>query len=69
MKDNLLNFITDIEKIRDGHKFEAALITGELNWQLVIKNMHESKAAAYDFVIRKLKREFNLTNHEKETNT
>lgn len=27
--------------------------------------MHESKAAAYDFVVRKLKRTFNLINNAK----
>ena len=69
MKEDILKLVQDIEEIRDSHRLEAALITSELNWQLVIKNMHESKAAAYDFVVRKFRRKFNLTNHEKETNT
>ncbi len=59
-EEKIIQVITDLENIRDGHKMEAAIITGNLDWQLRIKNMHESKAAAYDFVVRKLKRTFNL---------
>ena len=69
MKEDILKFISEIERIRDGHKMEAAIITGRLHWQVNLKTMHESKAAAYDFVVRKLKRQFKLTNHEKKTNT
>lgn len=69
MEEKILQVITDIENISNGHKMEASMITGTLDWQLRIKNMHESKAAAYDFVVRKLKRKFNIINNGKETNT
>ena len=65
----IIQVITDLEKISNQHKLEAALITGTLDYQIRIKNMHEHKAAAYDFVVRKLKRKFNIINNVKETNT
>lgn len=68
-EEMILQVITDIENISNGHKLEAAMIKPDFDWQLRIKNMHESKAAAYDFVVRKLKRKFNLINNGKETNT
>jgi hypothetical protein len=67
-EEMIIQVITDLENISNGHKLEAAMITGVLDWELRIKTMHESKAAAYDFVVRKLKRKFNISNHEKETN-
>lgn len=68
-EEKIIQTINDLEIISNQHKLEAALITSPLDWQLSIKNMHESKAAAYDFVIRKLKRTFNIINNGKETNT
>ena len=68
-EEKIIQVITDLENISNQHKLEATMIRGTLDWQLRIKNMHESKAAAYDFVVRKLKRTFNLTNNGKETNT
>lgn len=68
-EEKIIQVITDLENISNQHKLEAAMIRGTLDWQLRIKNMHESKAAAYDFVVRKLKRTFNLINNGKETNT
>lgn len=66
----LLKFIYDIEKIRDGHIFEYELCKSERT-ELASKigDMHYNKYKAYDFVIRKLKRTFNLTNNGKEANT
>lgn len=66
--EKIIQVITDIENISNGHKMEAATMSDKLDWQLRIKNMHEDKAAAYDFVVRKLKRTFNLINNGKETN-
>lgn len=60
MIEDIKRVVSDIEEIRDDHNIEAALITGKLDWQLIIKNMHEAKAAAYDFVIRKMRRKFKL---------
>lgn len=65
-KDKLTKFIADIESIRNAHNLDACLYKGELDWQKRLKTMSESKAAAYDFVIRKLKRTFNIVNDEKE---
>ncbi len=66
---NINKFITDLEQLRDKNILEGALITGKLHWQLLQKTNYESKASAYDFVIRKLRRTFNLINNGKETNT
>lgn len=61
MIEDIKQLIADIETLRDGHKMDAAMIhAGSLDIHLRIKNMHESKAAAYDFVIRKMKRKFKL---------
>lgn len=61
-KANISKFIADIESIRNAHNLDACLYKGELDWQKRLKTMSESKAAAYDFVIRKLKRAFNIVN-------
>jgi len=53
-------FISDIEKVRDGHNAEALNFNLDLPWHHGLKRMHEEKAKAYDFVIRKLKRTFNI---------
>lgn len=61
MIEDIKKFVADIEHIRDGHKMDAAMIhDGSLEIHLRIKYMHEAKAAAYDFVIRKMKRKFKL---------
>lgn len=61
-EEKILKFISDIEQIRDGHSTDAILFNLNLDWHQRMKTMHEAKAAAYDFVIRKLKRTFNLNN-------
>lgn len=62
MIEDIKQLIADIETLRDGHKMDASMIhaVGALDIHLRIKNMHEAKAAAYDFVIRKMKRKFKL---------
>lgn len=50
--------VADLENLRDSH----------LN-SLRPSVMHESKASALDFVVRKLRRTFNLINNGKKTNT
>lgn len=59
--------VSDLETVRDRHKFEAASYSDSQMPHLYqrLQNMHESKAAAYDFVVRKLKRTFNLINNGK----
>jgi ribosome-associated translation inhibitor RaiA len=59
-EEKINNFLSAIEQVRDKHKFESAMILGASEYTFRIKSMHDDKAAAYDFVLRKLKRQFNL---------
>lgn len=65
--DKIKNFISDIERVRDGHKADISFFNLETDFHKSWRLMHESKAAAYDFVIRKLRRTFNIVNDGKET--
>lgn len=68
-KDKLNKFISDIETVRDGHKMDALLCNEKTDLAKRSKDFHTNKAAAYDFVIRKLRRTFNIVNDDKETST
>lgn len=59
-EDKIKKFMSDIERVRDGHMMEYNLrkVDGEVANQ--ISDMHYNKAKAYDFVIRKLKRNFKI---------
>lgn len=52
--------VSDIERIRDGHKMDALICNEKCDMGKRSKDFHTNKASAYDFVIRKLKREFDL---------
>lgn len=72
MSEDILNkiktVISDLETLRDRHKldFDTA---DRYEGLMATKITHNSKADAYDYVIRKLNRTFNLLNNGKETNT
>lgn len=56
--------IEDLERMVNQHKLDAGLFILTLEWQRRIRIMHESKAGAYNFVIRKLRRTFNLNKND-----
>jgi hypothetical protein len=59
-EDKIREFISDIEKVRDEHKQDSSMIVGLSEITFRKKSEHDNKAKAYDFVVRKLKRQFNL---------
>ena len=62
-------FISDIEKVRNDHDLEYQMCRIEkTDLSQKISRMHFDKKCAYDFVLRKLRRTFNLINNAKSKN-
>lgn len=66
--EKIKQVISELETIRDRHRLDF-VIANRYEGLMATKVNHNSKADAYDYVIRKLYRTFNLTNNAKETNT
>lgn len=72
MSEEIINklkvVVSDLESIRDKHRLDFS-DADKYEGLMATKINHNSKADAYDYVIRKLNRTFNLLNDGKETNT